>query len=132
MQHCGSGAVIFHEADGAQAGHIRLQAVKAAAGRAAEAVDRLVGVADDEQAAARAPRAHQIILCIVDVLKFVHQQVAELFAACGVQPQRFGQQVVKVERAERLQAGAVGLIQRVVQPCLRAGRTVFDARDRLQ
>ena len=119
FKHRGRGAVVFHKPDGAQAGHILPQPRKAAAARPAEAVDRLVGVADHKQAALRAPRAHKIILRVTHILKFVHEQVAELFAARSVQPQRFGQQIIEVERAERLQAGAVILIQRVVQPCLR-------------
>ena len=132
FEHCGSGAVVFHKADGAQAGYVLSQPCKAAAARPAEAVDRLVRVADHEQAAPVAPRTNKSILRVTHILKFVHQQVAELFAARGVQPQRFSQQIVKVERTERFQPGAVVLVQRVVQPCLRRGRAVFDARDRLQ
>ena len=130
-EHRGRGAVVFGQVDGAQAGQTGGKPVKAPAARPAEAVNRLVRVADHKQTALRAPRAHQVVLHIVDVLKFVHQQVAELPAARGVLFERLGQQVVEVEHAARLQTGAVILIQRLFYARRRARSAVFDARDRL-
>ena len=69
----GRGTVVFAQVNFAQIVKILMQPCKAAAVCPAEAVNRLIGVADHKQAfAVRAPRAHECILHVVDVLKFVH------------------------------------------------------------
>jgi len=92
--------------DGARVFIVREEARKTARVGAAEAVDGLVRVADDEYAlAAPAPRADQAVLHHVHVLKLVHQQVAEalhwrpvrVFKQC----QRIRDDIVKVRRALR-------------------------------
>ena len=71
------------------------QAVEAIRIRAAEAVNGLIWVADDKQAALP-PVLHQLVLQGVDVLKLVHQQVAEAGFPAHVQRQCFRQQVVQI------------------------------------
>ena len=94
-------AVVERQTHGLQRGHIGAQAVKAGRVRAAEAVDGLIRVADDEQAlSSRAPVAHEGALHSVDVLKFVHQQVVEAAVSRHVRAERVEQQIVEVARAQ--------------------------------
>ena len=75
--------------------------------RAAEGVDRLIGVSDREQKIAFArPLPHERVLFFVHVLKFVDVQVAEAFAR-NFAPERLVDDVVEVQSACRAQAAGV-------------------------
>ena len=67
-----------------------LQEVETVRIRAAEAVNGLIRVADDKQAALP-PVLHQPVLQGIDVLKFIHQQVAEAGLPAYIHLQRLGQ-----------------------------------------
>lgn len=52
--------------------------------------------------------------------------------ACHIQLERLGEQIVEVQCAQRLQAGAIGLVLFRFDARLLHGRTVFDTGDGLQ
>ena len=86
------------------------QAVEAVRVCAAEAVNGLIRVADDEQAALP-PVFHQPVLQGVDVLKLVYQQMAEAGLPAHVQRQCFRQQVVQISCAQFVHPFVVGFPQ---------------------
>ena len=71
----------------------------------------MIRVADDEQALSTLPPgADQRVLGVVDILKFIDQQMREMRARC-FQFQRFGQQIVEVQHFQLPQTGTVGVVQ---------------------
>ena len=110
FQHRGHGAVVFLQTDETQPRVTFPQAVEAVRVCAAEAVNGLIRVADDEQAALP-PVLHQLVLQGVDVLKLVHQQVAEAGFPAHVQRQCFRQQVVQISCAQFVHPFVVGFPQ---------------------
>ena len=114
-----SRAVVLHQPDAAQAGKILTEPFKAACLRAPKAVNRLIRVPDDKEAASLpVPGPDQPVLEGVAVLKLIDQQMPEppvrRFCRLGL-PQRLEQQVVEVEQAALLQAPGVPVQKRRVQ-----------------
>ena len=69
----------------------RQQLVKARRARAAKTVDRLIGIANDEQAfSMRRPALDQFPLEGVDVLKLVHKKIIKARTALNVDRKRLG------------------------------------------
>ena len=109
------------------------QALKTVGICAAEAVDGLVWVADDEQALPRrAPVEHEGALHGVDVLEFIHQQVVEAAVTGHVSVEGVEQQVVEVARAQFPQARLIGVDKRLFDARIGAGHAVFHRGDGAQ
>ena len=110
FQHRGSRAIVFLQTNQPQIWVPFLQEVETVRIRAAEAVNGLIRVADDKQAALP-PVLHQPVLQGIDVLKFIHQQVAEAGFSAFIQPKRFRQKVVQIPSAQPVHPIVVGLPQ---------------------
>ena len=106
-QYFRRGAVIFRETDLTCARMLRRKTVKASRARSAEAINRLIRVADEKHALpAAAPFLNQLVLDFVAVLKFIHEKMGE----GRIKLQSVKQQVVKITHAVFPQPGAVALV----------------------
>ena len=105
----GGGAVIVHQPDLPGAGKILFEPFKIAVIGPPEAVNGLVGVADDEDALALfAPGQNEAVLGGVDILELVHQKMGEGFSIYLLRPlQHLQDEVVVVHHLQELQAGPV-------------------------
>ena len=103
----GSRTVVFCQPHEICLRKVPLQPFKDIRRRAAEGVDRLVGVADDKERIAFArPLPNKFVLLFVHVLEFVDEQAAEAFAR-NFARERLVYDVVEVQRARRAQAAGV-------------------------
>ena len=106
-QYFRRGAVIFRETDLTCARMLRRKTVKASRARSAEAINRLIRVADEKHALpAAAPFLNQLVLDFVAVLKFIHEKMGE----GRIKLQSVKQQIVKITHAVFPQPGAVALV----------------------
>lgn len=119
------GAVILRQADQPQGGKIGGQPIEAAGVGASEAIDRLIGIADDKEAfAAPAPSSDQPVLQVVDILEFIHQEMGE---GDGAPPpflhpvKDIQQQIIVIPRAETPLKPAIGIVRRRRHPLRRIG-----------
>ena len=84
LQNFRGGAVIFLQRDSFCFGAVLDQTIEALVVGAAKAIDGLIRIADDEKLPAFGPVLNQPVLDLVDILKFIHQQMTELGQTANV------------------------------------------------
>ena len=114
-----AGAIVAREAHDLAGGIVMPEAVEAGGVGAAEAVDRLIGIADDaEIAVGRREQGQQAILLLVDVLEFVDRDPAEAIAVERGQ-RRIRRQGADRQRDEIVEVDPVALRERAAIGCRR-------------